>query len=116
MIGKTVTFIVSEDTGRGYKNKQYTGTIIDKCRGKERVEGRWFAADYYLVELDDKPGIIAKFFCTQAVKLESKFTTPQPNQQPHEANATSQVPALPERPGDEQPGTSSAQSAQTERN
>jgi hypothetical protein len=77
MIGKRVTFIrqIWENGDRGVKeNREYTGIVLDKFAGLQRVEGKLWRAEYYLVELAD--GIIAKFFCDEAVRIEKKSEEP----------------------------------------
>jgi hypothetical protein len=69
MIGKKVRFIRPVYRGdRGVeKNLEYIGTVLDKCRGRERVEGKFFSVDYYMVELSD--GIVAKFYPDEATNI-----------------------------------------------
>jgi hypothetical protein len=70
MIGKTVTFVrtIDREGQRETKNISYTGIILDKFRGHEKVEGKLFSVDYYLVELPN--GRIGKFFPDEVVKID----------------------------------------------
>lgn len=75
MIGRTVTFIRQTYHSRGVDtSKQYTGIVLDKIIGLEKVEGRNYRAEFYLVELPD--GIIGKFFCDEAVRIEKDSMEP----------------------------------------
>lgn len=74
MIGKTVTFIRTEDREgmKQVKNREYTGIVLDKFRSFEKIlnsrdEILYPSVDIYLVELDG--GILATFFPDEAKRI-----------------------------------------------
>jgi len=70
MIGQLVMFhkIQWKNGDRGVdKIMEYTGLVRDKIQVVDRIEGRLYKCDKYIVELED--GILTHFFCDEAVKI-----------------------------------------------